>query len=113
MISLSAKDFSFIDEENLSEIFHLFTQYQVKVGMMQNSAINFAACVTDDKNKIEGLVKELNKNYRVSVDEGLRLVTIRHYDDATIKRVIDGQEILLSQENTDTARYVVRVVEAA
>lgn len=108
LISLSAKDFSFINEEHLSQIFHLFTQFNVKVGMMQNSAINFAACVTDDKNQVPDLLKELAKSYRVQADEGLRLVTIRHYDDATIERVINGNEVLLSQENSDTARYVVR-----
>jgi aspartate kinase len=108
LITLSAKDFSFINESHLSEIFRLLSDLNLKVGIMQNSAMNFAACIDDDKVKVPALVKELNKNYQVQAVDGLRLVTIRHYNQETIDRIIDGQEVLLSQENHTTARYVVK-----
>ena len=42
LISISPKDFSFIAEDNFSDIFNLFSEKQVKVNVMQNSAISFS-----------------------------------------------------------------------
>ena len=53
LIKLSSKDFSFIVEENISEIFALLHQYQMRVEMIQNSAISFSICVFNKYGKLE------------------------------------------------------------
>ncbi len=107
LISLSAKDFSFIIEENLSEIFKCFSDNHMKVGLMHNSAINFSACLTYDPKRVQAMANELSANYNVDVREGVQLVTIRHYKADTIDEVIAGKQVLLSQESQVMARYVV------
>ena len=107
LLTISPKDFSFIVENNLSEIFNVFDRRRVKVNMMHNSAINFSVCMNrvDD---LDGLLKELSENYVVKYNDDLELVTIRHYTDTAVRKVLEGKEIIDSQVSRSTARYVVR-----
>ena len=41
LLSLSSIDFDFIVENNISEIFALFSKYKIKVNLIQNTAISF------------------------------------------------------------------------
>ena len=44
LLSLSTLDFSYVVEENISEIFNLLALYKMKVDVIQNSAISFSVC---------------------------------------------------------------------
>ena len=108
LISISAKDYSFIMEDNLSHIFGLFSEKGVKINLMQNSAISFSVCVDFDQQKTPSLIDELRKEYKVLYNENLELVTIRHYDDKTIKRVTTNKKIIVEQKSRNTARFVMK-----
>ena len=108
LISISARDFSFIVEQNLSQIFGIFAKHSVRIHLMQNSAINFSACVDYNKYKIPELIADLQEHYKVLYNEQLELVTIRHYDQTTIDRVTLGKEILVEQKSRATARMVMK-----
>lgn len=108
LISISSKDFSFIVEENLSAIFKLFAEKQVKINMMQNSAISFSVCVDNDSRKMPDLIKSLQKEYRVLYNENLELITIRYYDQATIERATLKKKILLEIKSRYTVQLVVK-----
>lgn len=108
LISISAKDYSFVMEDNLSHIFGLFSAKGVKINLMQNSAISFSVCVDYDNQKTISLIEELRKDYKVLYNEKLELVTIRHYDDETIKRVTENKQIIVEQKSRNTARFVMK-----
>lgn len=108
LLSISPKDFSFIMEENLSEMFKLFAERQVKVNVMQNSAISFSISVDNDEHKLPELIKTLQKDYRVLYNDDLELITIRYYDQATIDRVTVGKKILLEVKSRYTVQLVVK-----
>jgi aspartate kinase len=108
LLSISPKDFSFIMEENLSEMFNLFAERQVKVNVMQNSAISFSVSVDNDARKLPELIKTLQKDYRVLYNDGLELITIRYYDQATIDRVTVDKRILLEVKSRYTVQLVVK-----
>lgn len=108
LITISAKDFSFIAEENLSSIFGLFAKHGVKINLMQNSAISFSVCVDNDARKIPGLIEELKLNFKTLYNEDLELYTIRHYFPSTIENLSEGKEILLEQRSRHTAQLVMR-----
>jgi aspartate kinase len=108
LLSISPKDFSFIMEENLSEMFKLFAERHVKVNVMQNSAISFSISIDNDERKVPELIKTLQKDYRVLYNEGLELITIRYYDQATIDRVTIGKKILLEVKSRYTVQLVVK-----
>ncbi len=108
LISLQAKDFSFIAEDNLSGIFNTFYKQGMHIHMMQLSAINFSVCVDMDERKIPDLLKELQQDYKVLYNEGVELCTIRYYDQATIDRVTIGKQILLEQKSRYTVQLVMK-----
>ena|SRR6218665_1015279 len=108
LLSISPKDFSFIMEENLSEIFNLFAERQVKVNVMQNSAISFSVSVDNDERKLPDLIKTLQQQYKVLYNDHLELITIRYYDQATIDRVTIGKKILLEVKSRYTVQLVVK-----
>lgn len=108
LISLSPKDFSFIAEDNMSQIFTLMANTRVKVNLMQNSAISFAVCVDNDPMKIPGILHELQTNYHVEFSEGLQLITIRNYNEAVVDMLLRGKTLLAEQKSSLTVRLVVK-----
>ncbi len=107
LISISAKDFSFIVEENLSTIFNVFALHKVKINLMQNSAISFSICV-DNGDKIRGLILALRVEFNVKYNKDLLLYTIRHYNQSTLDKLTATKEILLEQKSRHTVQLVVK-----
>ena len=108
LISISAKDYSFIVEDNLSDIFKLFANLNVKINLMQNSAISFSVCCDNDKTKITPLLHKLAWHYKILYNTDVELVTVRHFDAKTISRVTKNKTILLQQKSRTTARMVMK-----
>lgn len=108
LFSFTPKDFSFLVEKNLSHIFDLLAKANAKINIMQNSALDFSILVDAEKVSIDRILELFSDDYQVKFNEGLELVTIRHYDEATIDRVTVDKEILLQQKTRETARLVVK-----
>ena len=108
LFSFTPKDFSFIVESNLSDIFQRLSDVNTKINLMQNSALNFSVLLDEDKVDIDEILKIFENSYEVRFNQGLELITIRHYDDATIDRVTENKEILLEQKTRETARLIVK-----
>ncbi|MGB7785943.1 MAG: aspartate kinase [Salinimicrobium sp.] len=106
LISLSSLDFSFIMEENISYIFSLFHKYQIKVDLIQNSAISFSVCVDNKFNNLEKLINQLKATFRVTYNTGVSLYTIRHFDEAAITALEKEKKILLKQITRETVQIV-------
>lgn len=111
LLSLTPKDFSFIVEENLGDIFRKLGEAKVKINLMQNSALSFSIVFDRAKASPKDLVELFHDQYEVRFNEGLELVTIRHYDDATVSRVTDKKEILVEQRTRQTIRMVMKNID--
>jgi aspartate kinase len=109
LMSISARDYSFIAEENLYTIFGLFTKHRCGINLMQNSAISFSVCV-DNNPRLQGLITDLQEEFSVKYNDELRLITIRHYDKSTIKKLTTGKEILLEQRSRITVQMVIKEI---
>ncbi len=105
LLSMSAKDFSFIAEDNLSYIFGILAAYRVKMNLMQNAAISFSVCA-DQSDKIREMIAELSNSFTVKINENLTLLTIRHYTESVIDKYIAGKNILLEQKSRHTVQLV-------
>ncbi|ACU05123.1 MULTISPECIES: aspartate kinase [Pedobacter] len=108
LISIFPKDFSFIIEENLSDIFSLFHKHRVKINTMLNSAISFSISFDHDALKLEHLMADLSRHYKVKYNTGVELVTIRYYNQETIDRVTVNKNILLEVKSRNTCQIVMR-----
>jgi len=108
LITISSADFSFINEDALARIFEIFYTNRIKINLMQNSALNFSVLVDGDKVHLETLLAKLNPSFKCKYNEGVELVTIRHYNQDTITQMTKGREILIEQRSRQTARFVIR-----
>ncbi len=108
LISIFPKDFSFIIEENLSQIFNIFHKNKVKVNTMLNSAISFSVSVDNDNEKIKQLISDLSETFKVKYNNELELVTIRYYNQETIDRVTKNKNILLEVKSRHTCQIVMK-----
>jgi aspartate kinase len=106
LISLSSLDFSFIVEENISEIFNLLHLYKMKVDVIQNSAISFSVCIDNNYNNLEKLLLHLKAKFKVTHHENVSLYTIRHYDQLSIQNLEKNKTILLKQLYQETVQLV-------
>ncbi len=107
LISFTPRDFSFVAEDNLSELFRIFAERQIKIHLMQNSAINFSICVDYDDQKLNAVLNDCKVRYEVLYNAPCELVTIRHYDQDTISRLLIGKKVLVEQKSRSTARMVL------
>lgn len=108
LVSISPRDFSFIIEENISEIFREIAKRRIKVNLMQNSALNFSLCLNNEKSKIDAFRESLNERYRVRYNESCELLTIRNYSDELTGAHTTGKYILLEQKSRNTIQLVLQ-----
>ena len=108
LISLSSLDFSYIVEDNISEIFKLLHLYKMKVDVIQNSAISFSVCVDNMYKNLEKLLQHLKAKFKVTCTENVSLYTIRHYNELAIKQLEKDKEVLLKQLTHETMQIVTK-----
>jgi len=108
LLSLSSLDFSFIMEENISEIFLLLHKYKIKVTLIQNTAISFSVCVEDKFGNFPELKSILSKKFQVTYNENVSLYTIRHFTETSADAVAQGKEVLVKQISRETLQIVTK-----
>ena len=107
LVSISALDFSFMVENNISFIFQKLHDYQLKVNLIQNSAISFSVCIDNKFNKFDAFYEELKTQFKIDVQKGVDLYTVRHFDDKAVSSIEEKGESLLTQVNKDTIQIVL------
>ncbi len=107
LISVLPKDFTFISECNLEEIFNCLAVNKIHVNMMQNGAISFSFCCDFSKYKLSQVLNCLHEKYYIRYNTDLELITIRNYNDSIIKVLLKERKILLEQRSRVTVQMVV------
>jgi len=108
LVSIASRDFSFMADEKIGDLFHYFAKHRVRINAMQNSAISFSASVDNDASKIKTLMDDLGEDYSILYNEGLELLTIRHYDNKTVEELLRGRDVLLEQKSRQTIRVLMK-----
>ena len=106
LLKLSSLDFSFMVEDNISDIFKELHKFKMKVDVIQNSAISFSVCFFDKYNKIIELIKNLEGKYKIDMHKNVSLFTIRHFDEKSIKKITNKRKLLLEQRTEKTVRLI-------
>ena len=107
LITMRAKDFAFVLEESLSEIFDIIHHHRLKVSLIQSSAVTISVCV-DNTRFVEPALEALKEHFNVSYNDHLSLLTIRGTTPEILERAKAGRTIMLSQTTRRTARLVVK-----
>ena len=108
LASISTKDFSFITEDHLSDIYRTFAQVNMKINMMQNSALSLSVCCDNDQEKFNALLQLLEPDFKVKYNQDLQLITIRHYTKEVIDQLSSGKVVLMEQLSRNMAQLVLK-----
>lgn len=109
LISISARDLTFIVENHISQIFSILSKNLVEVNLMQNSAVSFSVCVNNDKFKIPKIINELKSFFRVVYNDNLILYTIKNYNKRSLEKLINKNNIILQQKSRTTVQLIAQV----
>ena len=107
LVAISALDFSFMVENNISYIFQKLHEYQLKVNLIQNSAISFSVCIDNKFNKFDAFYNELKKEFKIEVQKEVDLYTVRHFDEKATASIEAKGTALLTQVNKETLQIVL------
>jgi aspartate kinase len=107
LLKLSSLDFSFIVEDNISDIFQILHENKMKVDLIQNSAISFSVCVYDKYSRLKELLSILKATFKVECKENVSLFTIRHFNENSSDEILKNNKLLLEQRTNETLQLVV------
>lgn len=108
LIQATTKDFSFITEYNLSHIYQIFSDLNIKINMMQNAAISFIACIDNREDKVKKLIDTLDSEYKLLRNEDVSLLTVRHYSPEVVFDLTKDKTKLLEQKTRHTVQVVMK-----
>jgi aspartate kinase len=106
MLHLSTQDFSFIGEEPMSALYKVFGELKIKPNLIQTGAVSLQVCLDDHPQKIDLLAQSSSEFFDVQVEKNLHLLTIRHYSQAIIDRLIANKTVLLQQRTRETIQLL-------
>ena len=95
-------------EDNIGDVFKWLHEHQMKVELIQNSAISFSVCVSDKYHNLGKLLEKLREKFRVKWNENVTLYTVRHFDPAEIKQLRKNKQVLLKQETQETVQLIIK-----
>ena len=102
LFTTEVKDHSFMDEDRLSTILAELNQLNVKINLMQNSALTFSFCMDNKEYKIEPIISALSKHFTVSYNRPLKLTTVKNYSESAISELSNIKEKILEQKTRST-----------
>ncbi len=108
LLSITTKDFSFIEEDTVSDIFNSLAKYKLKVNLMQNSALSFSLCVQDYFGNFSSFLTLMQSHYKVTYNKNVRLYTVRHVTKKAIETLESNGELLLEQRSRSTVQMVIK-----
>lgn len=108
LLKISTRDFSFIAEDHMSQVFAFLAKYKIKVSLMQNSAISLALCLEDKFLNADELNSELQKEFKTELIKNVSLFTVRHAKKENIDQFYQQKNVLLEQISKNTLQMVTQ-----
>jgi len=103
---LHSRDFSFVGEEPMRNLYEMFSLYKVRPNLVQTGAIGLQICLDDHPEKIGNLAAAASSIFDVQVEKDLNLLTIRHYTDDVVLKLTEGRNKVLTQQTKETLQVV-------
>jgi len=107
LIHLHSKDFSFVGEKPVAQLYHLLSDLRIKPNLIQTGAVTIQVCLDDRPDKIEKLALAASELFDVQVEKGLSLLTIRHATTGLLEKMTEGKKIELRQESPQTVQVLL------
>ncbi|WP_395808866.1 aspartate kinase [Daejeonella sp.] len=108
LLSISLKDFSFIDEHILIYLLQIISEAHIKLNMMQRSALSLSVCFNQDETKFNKLYDTLKDRFKCKYNEGLDLLTVRHFKRDKLDTILAGRTVMMEQFSRNTAQIILQ-----
>lgn len=108
LIDLQSRDFSFIGEHHVGQLYKLMEELKIKPNLTQMGAIRFRCVLDLHEEKIQKLALAASSFADVQVLKGYSLLTVRHYTDAMLQELTRGKEIMLRQQTPETVQALMK-----
>ena len=108
LITLTPSDFSFISISSVADVFSLIAKSRLKVGLIQQSAIDLSLAFDEPELGIDELIRQLQQKFEVKYNIGLDLITIRYYTPESVDQIVDGRTIFIEQKSRRTCRLLLK-----
>lgn len=108
LISCKVVDYTFINEQQLGIIFQALSDLNIKLNVMQNSAISFSFCIDFRANKLMALVERLHQHFEVYYNTNLTLITVKNYDEVSFDTYRKQPGVLMEQSSRSTLQVLVK-----
>jgi aspartate kinase len=106
LVSCKVTDYTFVSEDQMSVIFSTVSSLNLRINVMQNSAISFSFCVDFREDKLSALIKKLHEHFEVYYNTGLTLITVKNYDEKTFNKYHNLPGVLLEQSSRSTLQIL-------
>lgn len=107
-LKISNKDFTFLVESHIRDLFEIFTNYHIFVNLMQNSGGYFFISITHAPDRERELMRDLRAKFEIEEHHNCDLFTARHPTreiEATLK---EGKRVLFEKTIPDTYQVLVQ-----
>ncbi|HEX3025536.1 MAG TPA: aspartate kinase [Chitinophagaceae bacterium] len=108
LLHLESKDYSFVGEKLMAELYKTFSLLKIKPNIIQTGAINVQLCLDDQKEKTEKFAGAVSETFDVQVEKDLSLLTIRHYNEKIMNEMLVAKDVVLLQKTKETMQAVYR-----
>ena len=108
LLHISTLDYSFVAEHHMARLFNKLADLRLFVNMMQNTAISFSICVPTVSDRVDRFIREISDEFKVKREDGLELMTIRHFTPETLENLKKGKIVLYEERIRETMQLVMR-----
>ena len=108
LVSCKVTDYTFITEDHLRQVFSVLSELNIRMNVMQNSAISFSFCFDFRESKLKALLTRLQPDFEVYYNTGLTLITIKNYDTETFDHYRTKDGVIMEQSSRSTLQVLLR-----
>jgi aspartate kinase len=108
LVTAQVKDHSFMDEKKLGLILQVLDLLNIKINLMQNSALTLSFCIDDKDFKLKRIKELLNRDFLLSVEKNLKLATIKNYTNHSFTFLPEMSEKIMEQKTSDNYQVLYR-----
>jgi len=108
LLTLRTADFSFFVGLPIIRLYKAFGELGIKSNFIQTDAIGVQIVIDDVPEKIDVLAQNVSAFFNLQVAKGFHLLTLRHYDENTLEKYLQGKEKVLFQQNAVTVQVLYR-----
>ncbi len=108
LVTAQVKDHSFMNEKKLGMILQVLDLLNIKINLMQNSALTFSFCIDNKEFKSRRIKELLNRDFILTFESPLNLATIKNYTPDSFNKLPWNRSIIMEQKTSNNYQVLYR-----